>query len=130
MSDHLGTIGTLADPGVTIVSLGREDYIQNRSLYPIRAVLTTDADLCASLELDWHRFAGSVNAEGFSGGLSRRVTVRHRDSARMVALVQSDTGTGAFSVRVPANLTLDLHIRAEPGDGCDLYLQERTAVDD
>ncbi|AFL73360.1 hypothetical protein [Thiocystis violascens] len=124
----LGSIGDLQAPPL-MFSLGREDVVISRTRYPARACLIHDMDLCASLELDWLALAGSIN-NASSAGVARWVSARHRASGRMLNRVLSTSGSGAFALRVPPGLAVDLHIRADAGDGCDIYLPERTPVDD
>lgn len=124
----LGAIGTVMFRPVNW-SLGREAFVLDRvGRYPALAALVTDLDLCASLETDFKALGGSVRASG-GAGVAREVRILHRGSGRLVARGRSEAGSGAFLIQVPPGLRVDLHILAEAGDGCDLYLPDRTPVD-
>lgn len=121
----LGSIGSLVDLGVWW-GLGRNARSVDRAANPVRAILCTEQAFTASFQEDFGRLAGHLRSDE-GAGLSRSVRVIHRATGTLVAAgVSEATAGGAFSVAVPPVGEVDLHLLAQAGDGCDLYLPRRT----
>ena len=120
----LGAVGTQLFRHIS-TSLGREKFLENRSLYKASARLLSELAFCAYYESDAKRLGGSIQTT--DGYVSREIRVVHRGTGSVVARTHSQPG-GTFMVSVPPDMTLDVHLLAEPEDGCDAYLPNRTPV--
>lgn len=123
----LGAIGTLASPPV-LWGLPRNARSLNRAANPVRCLLASNQAHTASFQEDDRRLAGHIESAG-GAGLAREIRAIHRDTGSLVGMTRSAASTGAFALAVPPFAHLDLHVLAESGDGCDLYLPNRTPVD-
>lgn len=121
---NLGAIGDLVDGMFSMPFTVPNAYSLNRTKNPMRVILTEEQEFTASFQEDFCVLAGTVqNASGQA--LQRVVQVVQRDHSQLVGAMTS-LPDGRFFFKVPTHMTLDVHIHALTGDGCDRYLQRRT----
>ena len=123
----LGALGTRFPSGLAY-PLGRVAASLDRSRNPVRARLAP-ALVPLGWEEDDQSLGGHVTLAG-GAGAAREIRALHRPTGAVIACTVSSAVDGAFLIRVPPLAGVDLHILAEPGDGCDAYLPRRTPVDD
>ena len=121
----LGDIGQLVDCAF-VYPLARNIWSLNRAKNPVRAIYTEDLPFTASDQQDFCRLAGGIS-DSNNLPLKRTVRVLQRDNSHLVAVSESLLD-GQFSIETPTNMTLDVHVMAVDGDGCDAYLKCRTPV--
>jgi hypothetical protein len=106
--------------------LPRNAYSLNRVANPACGALIFNQEMTAFFIEDYRVLGGSISASDGTK-LTREVRAIHRDGG-VVARTMSNA-TGAFQLSVPPFAHLDVHIIAHEGDGCDLYLPQRTPID-
>lgn len=120
----LGAVGTLISKRLS-TRMRSEEYLVQRSSYSPKAILSGNQAFCTYYEQNLKRLGGSTRNLLFP--VSREIRVLHRGTGSVVARTHSQPD-GSFMVSVPPDMTLDVHILAEPEDGCDAYLPNRTPV--
>ncbi|AFL76246.1 hypothetical protein [Thiocystis violascens] len=123
----LGAIGELSDSTVRW-TLPRNARSLDRAANPVRGILASDQAFTASFPGDAQRLCGTLTAAG-GAGLARDIRALHRATGTVISATRSASGSGGFVILVPPFARVDLHILADSGDGCDLYLPQRTPVD-